>query len=265
MIWTMRGILQGGGKQCCWCLKLLKFSILVLTFLSNVCEASSNDKSSSDQQLSHHRSHSPWSESSASSILPWDEPTHMPNVTPLVLKEVRESNPQKKSSSKKSATSKKSKSSKTGADGSDDASRGGKGKSGSRTYESDNNNFADGRDSKVDLVILREKALDFGSLVVNFLSQEVLRPQTETGKSRGARGILSDLANNFKLERKEGEGGGGGEGGDRGVIDWLARLIGVQGKTLGEFLREYQVHVLYDLVFTFFKWIFFLYAGLLIP
>ncbi|XP_035705801.1 uncharacterized protein LOC110845828 isoform X2 [Folsomia candida] len=264
MIWTMRGILQGGGKQCCWCLKLLKFSILVLTFLSNVC-ASSNDKSSSDQQLSHHRSHSPWSESSASSILPWDEPTHMPNVTPLVLKEVRESNPQKKSSSKKSATSKKSKSSKTGADGSDDASRGGKGKSGSRTYESDNNNFADGRDSKVDLVILREKALDFGSLVVNFLSQEVLRPQTETGKSRGARGILSDLANNFKLERKEGEGGGGGEGGDRGVIDWLARLIGVQGKTLGEFLREYQVHVLYDLVFTFFKWIFFLYAGLLIP
>lgn len=66
----------------------------------------------------------------------------MPNVTPLVLKEVRESNPQKKSSSKKSATSKKSKSSKTGADGSDDASRGGKGKSGSRTYESDNNNFA---------------------------------------------------------------------------------------------------------------------------
>lgn len=76
----------------------------------------------------------------------------------------------------------------------------------------------------MDLVILREKALDFGSLVVNFLSQEVLRPQTETGKSRGARGILSDLANNFKLERKEGEGGGGGEGGDRGVIDWLARL-----------------------------------------
>ena len=49
------------------------------------------------------------------------------------------------------------------------------------------------------------------------------------------------------------------------VVDWLARLIGVEGKSLGEFLREYQVHVLYDLVFTFFKWVFFLYAGLLIP
>jgi len=51
----------------------------------------------------------------------------------------------------------------------------------------------------------------------------------------------------------------------RSLVNWLSRLIGVDGKSLGEFLREYQVHVLYDLVFTFFKWIFFLYAGLLIP
>lgn len=55
----------------------------------------------------------------------------------------------------------------------------------------------------------------------------------------------------------------GGDG--KSVVNWLSRLIGVSGKTLGEFLREYQVHVLYDLVFTFFKWIFFLYAGLVIP
>ena len=38
------------------------------------------------------------------------------------------------------------------------------------------------------------------------------------------------MAQKLRLDRREGEGGGGG---DRGVIDWLARLIGVQGKTLG--------------------------------
>lgn len=56
-----------------------------------------------------------------------------------------------------------------------------------------------------------------------------------------------------------------GAGLGRSALNWLSRLIGVEGKTLGEFLREYQVHVLYDLVFIFFKWIFFVYAGLLIP
>ncbi len=69
--------------------------------------------------------------------------------------------------------------------------------------------------------------MDFGSLVVNFFKDEI---QSPTGESRGGRGILSDMAHSFKFQRREGEGGGGE---DRGVIDWLARLIGVQGKTLG--------------------------------
>lgn len=85
----------------------------------------------------------------------------------------------------------------------------------------------------MDLAILRKQALEFGSLVVNFISNEMLPSQTQTaGESRGARGFLSDLKNNLKLERQE-EGPDGEGGHHRGVIDWLARLIGVQGKTLG--------------------------------
>jgi hypothetical protein len=78
------------------------------------------------------------------------------------------------------------------------------------------------------------------------------------------RGLGDFLPSASSLGWSESEGGGGEER-DAGVLSWLSRLLGVEGKSLGEFLREYQVHVLYDLAFTFFKWIFFLYAGLLIP
>ncbi|CAL8121590.1 unnamed protein product [Orchesella dallaii] len=44
----------------------------------------------------------------------------------------------------------------------------------------------------------------------------------------------------------------------------ISKLIGSGGKTLGEFIRDYEVHVLYEFVFIFFQWVFFLYVALLI-
>ncbi|ODM91380.1 hypothetical protein Ocin01_15300 [Orchesella cincta] len=48
------------------------------------------------------------------------------------------------------------------------------------------------------------------------------------------------------------------------ILDWATAVIGAGGKTLGEFIRDYEVHVLYEFVFIFFQWAFFFYAGLLI-
>jgi len=114
-------------------------------------------------------------------------------------------------------------------------------------------------DDPIDVDVLKDKAMEFGKAVLNhFMATSIasavnpvlVRTQRSAAEGRTSRQLENEHEG---LERKP------------RVSDWLARLIGVDGKTLGEFLREYQVHVLYDLVFTFFKWIFFLYAGLLIP
>ncbi|CAG7833339.1 unnamed protein product [Allacma fusca] len=113
-------------------------------------------------------------------------------------------------------------------------------------------------DSDFNLNDLRKKVFTYGKYLFNFV--------TGSNSNLGLRTFFPDsLSSGHEGSDRSFGGSWKREGGGRGAIDWLARLIGVEGKTLGEFLREYQVHVLYDLVFTFFKWIFFLYAGLLIP
>lgn len=126
---------------------------------------------------------------------------------------------------------------------------------------------------------IRETMLKFATSALNRFISQWTKPTSHTSgpnfqqlssmdsydydfpPPRNSRAVYLD-----NLDRQDGPNVGKPERhAQRGVVDWLARLIGVQGKTLGEFLREYQVHVLYDLAFTFFKWIFFLYAGLLIP
>ncbi|CAG7719374.1 unnamed protein product [Allacma fusca] len=52
---------------------------------------------------------------------------------------------------------------------------------------------------------------------------------------------------------------------ENAFIRWAVSLFSVEGESLAEFLRVYRVHVLYDLVFYFFKWLFFAYVALLIP
>lgn len=122
-------------------------------------------------------------------------------------------------------------------------------------------------DSLIDLKSIRNIAKSLMKHLVSSMSslpfniEKLITSESQT-VPRNSRAIYLDNLG----DRQDGPNHGKPEReATRGVIDWLSRLIGVQGKTLGEFLREYQVHVLYDLAFTFFKWIFFLYAGLLIP
>jgi len=104
---------------------------------------------------------------------------------------------------------------------------------------------------------IRSRVMEYGKMLFS---------QFMTGMVTGAEGHET-MAKTTNSEDNEGSFDGSTLGNDagRGLVSWISRLIGVDGKSLGEFLREYQVHVLYDLIFTFFKWIFFLYAGLLIP
>lgn len=89
-----------------------------------------------------------------------------------------------------------------------------------------------------DLQHLTEKALSFGSLVLDFLSKDAKPMSSLFGSSDAFSGRFMPGLGGFKFERREGAEGGG----DRGVIDWLARLIGVQGKTLGVSCRKNQIH-----------------------
>lgn len=87
--------------------------------------------------------------------------------------------------------------------------------------------------SPEDLVAIRKKALNFGKLVLNFLAKQVLAPVEDLSENgpREARGFFSSP---FRQPQERQEGGGGESEGNRNrVIDWVARLIGVQGKTLG--------------------------------
>ncbi|CAL8126434.1 unnamed protein product [Orchesella dallaii] len=140
-----------------------------------------------------------------------------------------------------------------------------KNSSGTRSSKSVKDKTANALFNEGDLRSIKQTVMNFATTVMNhFLLQRSSSSsidRTEKSIRNGRVAYLENLGN-----RQDGPNVGKPEReAERGVIDWLARLIGVQGKTLGEFLREYQVHVLYDLAFTFFKWIFFLYAGLLIP
>ena len=119
---------------------------------------------------------------------------------------------------------------------------------------------------------LRTRALNYGRMILDFMSGASVESVEQSMAAASANhdhepwngdgGPPESLHGRIPVEGsyEHGEGKTGSN-----LLKWLSRLIGTEGKTLGEFLREYQVHVLYDLAFTFIKWVFFIYVGLLIP